>query len=183
MSLRHAILTALSERSSSGFELARRFDKSIRFFWSATHQQIYRELKRLEGDGLVESTLQPNSRGNRKLYEVLPQGRVELAAWVARYEPPRAHRDALLVRLRAAAFAGRAGLLEQLHAHHEVHARQRAEYLKIAEHDFLDRELDESARLQHLILRAGVGLEEYWIRWLEEAIVELRAMEESNEDR
>ncbi|MGW4568360.1 PadR family transcriptional regulator, partial [Streptomyces sp. NPDC004561] len=50
MSLPHAILTALLEKPSSGLELTRRFDKSIGYFWSATHQQIYRELGRLEGE-------------------------------------------------------------------------------------------------------------------------------------
>lgn len=51
MSLPHAILTALLEKPSSGLELTRRFDKSIGYFWSATHQQIYRELGRLEREG------------------------------------------------------------------------------------------------------------------------------------
>ena len=46
MSLAHAVLTSLIEKSSSGYELARRFDKSIGYFWHATHQQIYRELAR-----------------------------------------------------------------------------------------------------------------------------------------
>ena len=44
MSLAHAVLTSLIEKPSSGYELARRFDKSIGYFWHATHQQIYREL-------------------------------------------------------------------------------------------------------------------------------------------
>ena len=55
MSLAHAILTALLERPSSGLELARRFDKSIGHFWQATHQQIYRELGRLERDGEIRA--------------------------------------------------------------------------------------------------------------------------------
>ena len=45
MALTHAILVALSEQSGSGYELARRFDRSIGYFWSATHQQIYRTLR------------------------------------------------------------------------------------------------------------------------------------------
>ncbi|MFX4748000.1 hypothetical protein ABTB74_18915, partial [Acinetobacter baumannii] len=44
MSLPHVLLTSLLERPSTGFELARRFDRSMGFFWNATHQQIYREL-------------------------------------------------------------------------------------------------------------------------------------------
>ena len=55
MSLPHAILTALLEKPSSGLELTRRFDKSIGYFWSATHQQIYRELGKLEAAGYIRA--------------------------------------------------------------------------------------------------------------------------------
>src|ERR1700746_3189621 len=104
MSLPHAILTALLEKPSSGLELARRFDKSIGYFWSATHQQIYRELGRLEQSGLIRAlpSEQP-TRGQRKENEGLPAGRAELTDWVARSEDPRPIRDPLLLRLRAAA--------------------------------------------------------------------------------
>lgn len=44
MSLSHVLLTSLIEKPSTGIELARRFDRSMGFFWNATHQQIYREL-------------------------------------------------------------------------------------------------------------------------------------------
>ncbi|RYJ06811.1 MAG: PadR family transcriptional regulator, partial [Actinomycetales bacterium] len=65
MSLRFAILTALTERAATGSELARRFDRSIGYFWPASHQQIYRELDRLAEDALiveVESE-EPSGRG------------------------------------------------------------------------------------------------------------------------
>ncbi|MFD9692876.1 PadR family transcriptional regulator, partial [Kitasatospora sp. NPDC059088] len=55
MSLPHAILTALLEKPSSGLELTRRFDRSIGYFWSATHQQIYRELGKLEESELIRA--------------------------------------------------------------------------------------------------------------------------------
>ena len=52
MALEHAILVSLSERASSGYDLARRFDKSIGYFWTATHQQVYKVLARMEGSEL-----------------------------------------------------------------------------------------------------------------------------------
>jgi DNA-binding PadR family transcriptional regulator len=170
MSLRHAILVALLERPSSGLDLARRFDRSIGYFWSATHQSIYRELARLELEHLVESVPQPNSRGQRKLYEVLPAGRSALVTWLGEYEAPERSRDALLVRLRAAAVVGPGPLVEQMRLHREVHAERYAEYLEIARRDFDDPHRDASAQIQHMILRAGVGLEQYWMTWLSEAI-------------
>ena len=89
MSLPHAILTALLEKPSSGLELTRRFDKSIGYFWSATHQQIYRELGKLETRGLHPGPArrQP-ARGQKKEYEVLPAGRAELARWTAAARTP-----------------------------------------------------------------------------------------------
>ncbi|MCE5290709.1 MAG: PadR family transcriptional regulator, partial [Nocardiaceae bacterium] len=79
MSLPHAILTALLEKPSSGLEVARRFDKSIGYFWSATHQQIYREMNKLESAGLIRARdTDVAAQGQRKTYEVLPEGRDEL---------------------------------------------------------------------------------------------------------
>ena len=56
MSLEHALLVSLRERPGTGIELARRFDRSIGFFWQATHQQIYRVLRRMEDDGWVSAS-------------------------------------------------------------------------------------------------------------------------------
>ena len=176
MSLRHAILTALIEKPSSGLALTRRFDRSIGYFWQATHQQVYRELGKLETEGLVRSIPQPPSRGNRKQFEVTPAGRSELVSWVGTSEEPRPNRDPLLVRLRAAGVVGAGSLADQMHAHREAHARRLDEYLAIAERDFGQKDLSDVARRQYLIRRAGIGLEEHWIAWLDEAIPELEGI-------
>lgn len=180
MSLRHAILTALIEVPSTGLSLTRRFDRSIRYFWQATHQQVYRETARLEAEGLIRAVPRTApSRGNPKTYEVTEEGRVQLTRWVAESEPPKPYRDALLVRLRAASVVGLGPLIEQMREHNEAHSARHAEYLAVAARDFADRDLDDMARMQYLILRAGIGLEEFWTRWLEEAIAELSHIADS----
>lgn len=185
MTLRHAILTALLERPSSGLDLTRRFDRSIRFFWSATHQQVYRELAKLENDGLVRSVPQPPSRGRRKEYAVLPEGRVDLLGWIAELESPKPVRDPLLVRLRAAAILGQGTeeVLEQMRVHLREHDEQLTGYREIEQRDFGAPHLDETAQLRYLILKAGIGLEEYWITWLRQAMNEISLMNGSVADR
>lgn len=178
MSLRHAILTALIEKPSSGLALTGRFDRSIGYFWQATHQQVYRELGKLEDGGLIRSVPQPPSRGNRKQFEVTPAGRAELVSWVGKREGPRPNRDPLLVRLRAASVVGVGSLVEQMQEHREAHLQRRDEYLAIAERDFGESEMSEVARMQYLILRAGIGLEEHWVAWLDEAIAQLAQLPE-----
>ena len=65
MSLSHVLLTSLLEKPSSGFELARRFDRSMGFFWNASHQQIYRELSAMLAKGWI-STIDEASSHTRK---------------------------------------------------------------------------------------------------------------------
>lgn len=180
MSLPHAILTALLERPSSGLELTRRFDRSIGYFWSATHQQIYRELGRLERSGCIRAleSARP-ARGRKKEYEVLPAGRAELTGWVSGREDPKPVRDPLLLRMRAAAVVGTDGLPDELRRHLALHERQLAEYTDIEARDFTrGAEVSgpdgptEADRLRHLVLRAGIDLERMWVEWLSEALRE-----------
>ncbi|OAR23197.1 PadR family transcriptional regulator [Streptomyces sp. ERV7] len=171
MSLPHAILTALLEKPSSGLELTRRFDKSFGFFWSATHQQIYRELGKLEQSGAIRALpAQTPARGQKKEYEVLPAGRAELAAWAAAGQDPRAMRDPLLLRVRAAAVVGTEGLTAELHRHLALHERQLELYTGIEQRDFPPERDSEQDRLRHLVLRGGIELETFWIRWLTQAL-------------
>lgn len=174
MSLPHAILTALLEKPSSGLELTRRFDRSIGYFWSASHQQIYRELGRLERDGLVRALpAEKPARGRRKEYDVLPAGRAELARWTAEPQDPRPQRDPLTLRLRAAAVVGTAGLRAELERHVRLHRRRLAEYEEIEEQDFGPGRDAAADRLRHLVLRGGIAQETFWIGWLTEAVEEL----------
>ncbi|MCX4878678.1 PadR family transcriptional regulator [Streptomyces sp. NBC_00847] len=173
MSLPHAILTALLEKPSSGLELTRRFDRSIGYFWSATHQQIYRELGKLEAEGHIRAlpSKQP-ARGQKKSYEVLPAGRAELARWTAASQDPKPHRDVMLLRLRAAAVVGTDGLESDLRRHLELHRLQLAEYQEIEKRDFPPGKDAPQDRLRHLVLRAGIDLETFWTQWLTHALEE-----------
>ncbi|MER7934823.1 MULTISPECIES: PadR family transcriptional regulator [unclassified Streptomyces] len=179
MSLPHAILTALLEKPSSGLELTRRFDRSIGYFWSATHQQIYRELGRLEAEGHIRTLpAEQPARGQRKSYEVLPAGRAELARWTAAAQDPKPQRDTMLLRLRAAAVVGTDGLETDLRRHLELHRAQLAEYEEIERRDFPPGKDAPEDRLRHLVLRAGIDLESFWTRWLDQAVRELGELPE-----
>ncbi|MCX3061696.1 PadR family transcriptional regulator [Streptomyces beihaiensis] len=174
MSLPHAILTALLEKPSSGLELTRRFDRSIGYFWSATHQQIYRELGRLEREGLIRALpAAAPARGQKKEYEVLPEGRTELARWTAESQDPRPLRDPLPLRLRAAAIVGTAGVDDDLRRHLDLHRQQLENYQEIEKRDFPPGRDSEPDRLRHAVLRAGIDLETFWVRWLERTLAEL----------
>ncbi len=169
MSLQHALLTSLLERASSGYDLARRFDKSIGHFWHATHQQIYRELSRMEEAGWISSREAPDAGNTRKReYRVLARGRGELARWASEVQPPADLRDAFTVKVRAAAVLPTISLDEEIVAHLAAHEAQLAQYREIEARDFSDVAPGRRAAVQHLILRKGVRYEEESIAWLKE---------------
>lgn len=171
MSLPYAILTALAEKSGSGLDLARRFDKSIGYFWSATHQQIYRELARLEKSGLIDVTPQPGARGGRRIYRLLPAGRDALMRWVPQDEPIAPLRNSLMVRLRAEAALGPTGLAPALREQVSAHREKLARYREIQTQDFATTPHSRDIALQGLILEAGIRHETNWIEVLEQALV------------
>ncbi|MDH4450293.1 MAG: PadR family transcriptional regulator [Rhodoferax sp.] len=172
MSLAHAVLTSLLEKPSSGYELARRFDKSIGYFWHATHQQIYRELARMEVKGWIASDSAPDAGATRKrLYQIQPQGREELARWTHEPAAVTELRDELTVKLRALAALGEGDLREELHRRIRHHTQRLSDYAAMEARDFLSREpLSASSRLQHLILQKGIFFEKASLQWAENAL-------------
>ncbi|MET8246632.1 PadR family transcriptional regulator [Streptomyces sp. NPDC005202] len=97
MSLRHALLGLLVDRSASGYDLMKLFDTSLAHVWPATQSQMYGELNRLASAGLVDVSAQ-GPRG-RKEYTLTDKGREELARWLAAPTPPQPRRSELLLKV------------------------------------------------------------------------------------
>ncbi|MBK9236423.1 MAG: PadR family transcriptional regulator [Rhodoferax sp.] len=167
MSLAHAVLTSLIEKSSSGYDLARRFDKSIGYFWHASHQQIYRELGRMEAAGWIESSVPADAGKTRKReYRVLPAGRKELKRWVGEASTPMDLRDEFMVKLRADAALGGLGLQAELRRRIGLHMERLQQYREIEARDFTPQRLTTRAsRIHHMILKKGILYEEGSIAW------------------
>lgn len=171
MALEHALLVSLSERAASGSELTHRFDSSIGFFWTATHQQIYRVLGRMEGDGWVSSEVVPqDDRPAKKVYAVTASGRAELRRWIAEPTADSPVRSDLGVKLRGASYGDRGALLDDVRRQLEEHAKRHSLYELISARDFPDgpSALAGADLDIYLVLRGGLLLEEFWIRWLTE---------------
>lgn len=170
MSLPHALLTALVEHPCSGSELAERFDRSIGYFWHATHQQIYRELARLEEALWIEALPAETGRGRKRQFRLLPAGRKELRRWIAEQQDPTPLRDELMVRLRAEAAIGPTGLEKEIARRQAMHQDKLAVYQRIEQRDFVGKELSRERRLQHLVLKAGILQEELSLAISKEAL-------------
>ena len=83
MALRYAVLGLLSKEKLTGYDLTQKFHSHISHFWNAHHTQIYRELQKLESDGLVSHDLvEQHDRPDKKIYALTDQGLHDLLVWM-----------------------------------------------------------------------------------------------------
>lgn len=166
------MLAALLEGEASGYELAKRFDVSVANFWSATPQQLYRELERLETAGLISAhVVEQQRRPNKRVFNLTEAGRDELHAFTTQPARPMALRDDLVVKLQAidvgdaeAVMKALAERLERARAKLELYDHLHAQLLGDRNEDEYVRESERIG--PYLTLMGGRMLEQQNMRWI-----------------
>ncbi|MEU5432322.1 PadR family transcriptional regulator [Streptomyces sp. NPDC020719] len=179
MALRNAVLAALLEGEASGYDLAKGFDASVANFWMATPQQLYRELDRMESDGLIEArVVQQERRPNKRLFSLTDAGYAALRSFTAEPPRPSAIRDELLVKVQAVdagdAEAVRASIAERLEWARAKLARYDRLRTRLLDGRTEDDFLAGAERVgPYLTLMRGRAFEQENIRWAERALAVL----------
>ena len=170
MALRFALLAALHEQPGTGYELTRHFRHRQAHVWNASHQQIYRELAKLHGDGLLAmQTIPQSDKPDRKRYALTVAGEAALRDWLATPQPRPPTRDPLLVKLFAGDCLDDTAMAKELAGLRRHYQRQLATFEEIRATWFLHPEsLPRHYRLQYLALRRGIRSATDWLGWLEE---------------
>jgi DNA-binding PadR family transcriptional regulator len=176
MSLRDAVLAALLEGESSGYDLAKDFDASVANFWPATPQQLYRELDRMAEQGLIQARIvEQERRPNKRMFSLTEAGRDAIRQFTAKAPKPSVIRDELLVKVQACDAGNLEAVREFIHERLEwaVAKVQRYERLRVRMLDGRseDEYLVGSERVgPYLTLMRGISFEEENIRWAERAL-------------
>ena len=69
MSLPYVILTILKDNDSTGYDVTKKLSGTIGLFWSASHQQVYRELNKMLKMSWVNSSFFPQQgKPDKKIY-------------------------------------------------------------------------------------------------------------------
>lgn len=176
MALRNAVMAALLEGEASGYDLAKRFDTATADFWTSTPQQLYRELERMEGEGLIRArVVEQERRPNKRVFSLTEEGRRALHAFTRRPAKPTAIRDEMLVKLQAVdagdSDAVRTSVMERM----ERARAKLARYERIRERLLAGRSEEEYlAETDHvgpfLTLLRGRYFEEENLRWGREVL-------------
>ncbi|MEA5447350.1 PadR family transcriptional regulator [Leptolyngbya sp. CCNP1308] len=178
MALSHAILAALTDRPCSGYDLAKQFDGSVGFFWHASHQQIYRELTKLEDQGLVTAeAVAQEGKPDKKIFSVTESGKTVLKEWIAQPSKCVPTKDDLLVKLFVGHLVSPETVQATLHHERAQHVAALAAYRDIESKYFLNCEtLSPPARFQYITLRNGIHYETSWLTWCDETLTNLETL-------
>ncbi|MGI9148487.1 MAG: PadR family transcriptional regulator [Chloroflexota bacterium] len=130
--LGYALLGLLARGPLSGYDITGQLKHGVGPFWHARHSQIYPELARLEADGLVRhKRVAQHDRPDKKVFAVLPAGRVALADWVVSPLHTEPIRDELTLRAYSVWLADRGAAAVVFRAQEQQHLLQLARYEQI----------------------------------------------------
>ncbi|MEH6609076.1 MAG: PadR family transcriptional regulator [Halioglobus sp.] len=180
MALSHAIMTALIDDDMSGYELAKSFDRSLGFFWQASHQQIYQDLRKLSEKGwLSKREVSQRGKPNKISYGLTMTGRQAMADWVYQTSKVQESKDDLFVKLYNLGEDNVAHLMAEIDQRRKNMMQRLYLYEKIRRAHYGDPELLPIRRQGvYLALLGGIRNGEQFMQWCDEAL-ELLAKVES----
>jgi DNA-binding PadR family transcriptional regulator len=172
MALRNAVMAALLEGEASGYDLAKSFDASVANFWMATPQQLYRELERMEADGLIAArVVRQERRPDKRLFSLTGAGLAAVHSYTAELPAkPSTIRDELLVKVQSVdagdAHAVRAAIAERMDWAKAKLARYERLRTGLLDGRSEDEYFAGSERIgPYLTLLRGMAFERENIRW------------------
>ncbi len=174
MSLPHVILTVLSTRDATGYDITKEFSHSIGYFWKASHQQVYRELNKMAQHKLVTHTLEPQEgKPDKKIYSITDAGRQALTEWFKQPTTQPTIRDEFSSKLVVCALESDVTpIKEQVIALIRESQQLIDHYKEIEATQYgTPEKLDRRAKLERLTLVRNIALYEAWIRWAEEEVL------------
>lgn len=172
MSLRFAILGLLVRDELSGYEITRRFERSVGYFWHARSQQIYPQMARLEKAGDVRSRhVEQVGRPDKRLYRITPAGEEHLREWVVSPSPLTLVKDEFMVKVWSLGTVAPAAAALAVAGHRRQHEERLCAYRMIESglQVGLAGPADAALLAPYLTLRGGIAMEEAFIRWCGEA--------------
>lgn len=104
---RYAVLGMLHYGDMTGYEIRKRLNEMVGYFWQEPSASVYPALKALEEDGLVTAQREtPESGPARIRYRVTPAGRAAFGAWIVQDPAPTAMRNEFALKLLFGNLAG-----------------------------------------------------------------------------
>jgi PadR family transcriptional regulator AphA len=179
MSLKHAILAMIDVDKGSGYDLAKRFDQSIGFFWPSTFQQVYRDLGKLEASGLVSAEqVEQTGKPNKKIYDITSAGIEELQSWLQTPAGAMKIKDTFLIKLFGGHRISKPELLDDLEKQRKKHQQTLESYSLLASGlKSQGEQLFLKYFLPYQALDLGIRFEKTWLEWSDDLKISLQTID------
>lgn len=170
MSVKHALLALLDNRSMYGYELRQEFESEIGDHWTLNFGQVYLTLESLEKHGLVKYRVVPGeSAPDRKVYKITAEGRRNLADWFhAPVESQKGLRDEFYLKFMLGLNSPRVDIAEIVLTQKQSVLHKLHEYTKLKREAGRAGDIAKVMLLDLVLLRAEAD-----IRWLDMCEVRL----------
>lgn len=165
----YVILGLLSHEDLTGYEIKKRMDTSLKYFWGASYGSIYPALSDLVERGLANKRDGAENKRNKIIYSITEEGRIYLKKWLR----IPAEKDELRYETLLKLFFGNEGGAIQAIAHIDAFQEKiEAEWpYLIGAADTLRNNIDVDDTHKYYLLTVEFGIKAYhaYLEWCEEA--------------
>ena len=167
----YAILGFLNECEMSGYDIRKRAEETIGYFWHESEGHMYPTLQRMTRTGLIEEVGQRkrNSR-KRKQYRITALGREKLKEWLATPVQEGRVRNPLLLKLFFSKQVKPAVIREHIERELFKRKEQLAIYKRIQDDIHHLEQDDQQRQLWEMTLDYGLKMTQTWIDWLQQSM-------------
>lgn len=168
------ILGLLCHEDLSGYDIKKRIDGAVSFFWKGSFGNIYPALKDLENSALITKTDSSVGGRERSVYHITDAGRDALKEWLCDKQASNELRYETLLKLFFSSGADREVSLRNIELF-EKQTEQDLEILKTCCRSLENAQDNEDHIYYYLTASFGVETYEAYLRWCKKAKKILRA--------
>lgn len=163
------ILGLLSHEELTGYEIKKRMDTALKYFWGASYGSIYPTLNGLVERGFATKRESADNRRGKLIYKITGEGRSYLSRWLSLPVEKDELRYETLLKLFFGSEAGDLQTLKHIEAF-KNNIEQELPYLLQAA-DILEKVKDAEAAHKYYLLTVRFGIKTYrsYLEWCREA--------------
>ncbi len=163
------ILGLLAHEDLTGYDIKKRIDGAISFFWKGSFGSIYPALSDMEKQGLVKRKESDSTSGREKIvYQITTKGKDTLKSWLNEEKVTNDLKYETLLKMYFGGSEDRGVTIRNIEIFEEE-IKGNLEVLKIYKEN-LEKVLDQKDHI-HFYLRVMFGIEAYeaYLRWCNKA--------------
>ena len=164
----YVLLGLLSHEPMTGYEMKKRLDSSLRFFWGGSFGSIYPTLNQLEQEGKGTNENASSNVREKISYSITDIGREALKEWLKKPAEKDEIRYETLLKLFFGNETGFEGAGEHIERFEEK-CKDELQILRMFEENLSHYLEEDTHKYYYLTVQFGIRTYESYLKWCEEA--------------